>query len=82
MFRDTMMSTIPVAMMAMEVLWTDRFQRFRAVRKSPCDRMLKPIQMPASAITKPHRRVSISDDATRERMRCCADAGAAGGVER
>ena len=48
MLRDTMMSTIPVAMMAIEVLWTERFHRLRAVRKSPPDRMWKAIQIAAS----------------------------------
>ena len=37
MLRDTMISTMPVAMMAIEALWTERFQRLRAVRKSPPD---------------------------------------------
>ena len=63
MLRDTMISTMPVAMMAIEALWTDRFQRLRAVRKSPPDRTSKPIQMTASATTMPNRRTSISVDA-------------------
>ena len=45
MLRDTMMSTMPVAMIATDALWTDRFHRFRGVRNWPPDRMLKPIQM-------------------------------------
>ena len=36
MLRDTMISTMPVAMTAIDELWTDRFHRLRAVRKSPC----------------------------------------------
>ena len=39
MFRDTMMSTMPVAMIAIEVLCTERFQRLREVRNAPPDRM-------------------------------------------
>ena len=62
MLRDTMMRTIPVAMMAMDVLWTERFHRFRAVRKAPSDRMWKAIQMAIRAITMPKSRVSISVD--------------------
>ena len=62
MLRDTMMSTMPVAMMAIDELWTDRFQRLRAVRKSPPDLMLKPSQMTASAATIPNMRMSISVD--------------------
>ena len=64
MLRDTMISTMPVAMMAMEVLWTDRFHRLRDVRKSPPDKTLKPTQITASATTMPTRRVSISVEAT------------------
>ena len=47
MFLDTMMSTMPVAMIAIEVLWTERFQRLREVRKSPPDRMWNTIQIAA-----------------------------------
>src|SRR5664280_236095 len=60
MLRDTMMSTIPVAMTAMEELWTDRFQRFRVVRKPPPDMTSNPTQMTARATTMPSRRVSTS----------------------
>src|SRR5262245_19851970 len=67
MLRDTMIRTIPVAMIAIDVLWTDRFHRLRAVRKSPPDRMLKAIQMAISAITMPSSRVSSSDWASTER---------------
>jgi hypothetical protein len=57
-----MMSTMPVAMIAVDALWTDRLNRFRGVRKSPPDITLKPIQMIASAPIIPRRRVSISVD--------------------
>ena len=60
MFRDTMMRTMPVAMIATVALWTERFQRLREVRNSPPDITLKPIQMIASAMIIPKRRVSIS----------------------
>src|SRR5437899_8853029 len=35
MLRDTMTSTIPVAMIAIEALWTDRFQELEAVGNLP-----------------------------------------------
>ena len=35
MWRMTMTSTMPVAMMAIEDVWTDRFHKFRGVRNSP-----------------------------------------------
>ena len=68
MFRDTMMSTMPVAMMAIEVLWTERFHMLRAVRKSPPEKTLKPIQMTSTATTMPNRRVSTSAEARRRRQ--------------
>src|SRR5262245_111721 len=67
MLRDTMIRTIPVAMIAIDVLWTERFHRLRAVRKSPCDKMLNAIQMTATATSMPSRRVSISVSATNDR---------------
>ena len=67
MFRDTISSTMPVAMMAMEVLWTERFHRLRAVRKSPPETMWNTIQIARSAITMPKSRVSISVDANIDR---------------
>src|SRR5215207_1951379 len=67
MLRDTMISTMPVAMIAIDALWTDRFHRLRAVRKSPPDHTWKPTQMTASATTMPKRRTSISVDAARAR---------------
>jgi hypothetical protein len=60
MLRDTMMSTMPVAMMPIEALWTDRFHRLRDVRKSPPEMTLKPIQMIARAAIIPRSRVSTS----------------------
>src|SRR3954451_23352452 len=86
MLRDTMMRTIPVAMTAIEVLWTERFQRFRAVRKSPPERMWKAIQIARRARIMPNSRVSISVDVTAPRHdRACAggaiaDAGPSSGV--
>ena len=67
MLRDTMMRTMPVAMIATEALWTDRFHRFRGVRNRPSDMMLKPIQMTASAAIRPSRRVSTSVERRSER---------------
>jgi hypothetical protein len=58
--RDTMTSTMPVAMIAIEALWTDRFHRFRAVRNDPPVATLKPIQMIASAARRPTSLVSMS----------------------
>src|SRR5712691_464923 len=60
MFRDTMTRTIPVAMIAIEALWTDRFQRFLAERNVPPDTMLKLTQMMTRAATIPSMRVSTS----------------------
>src|SRR5688572_2011766 len=78
MLRETMISTIPVAMTAIDVLWTERFHRFRAVRKSPPERMLNATQMTTSAITKPSNRVSSSVDASTERHEC--DGGGTAGA--
>ncbi len=71
---------MPVAMMAIDALWTDRFHRLRAVRKSPPDKMWKPIQMMASATTMPNSRVSISVDVTTERTPRPASAAGRGKV--
>ena len=80
MLRDTMMRTIPVAMIAMDELWTDRFHRLRAVRKSPPERMWNAIQMTASEMTMPTSRVSTSVDSTIERQdRAVFASGAATG---
>ena len=62
------------------MLWTERFHRFRAVRKSPPDRMLKAIQMTTSAITMPSNRVSSSVDASTERHERDDGGAAAGGL--
>src|SRR5262245_54253622 len=80
MLRDTMIRTIPVAMIAIDVLWTERFHRLRAVKKSPPDRMLKAIQIAPSAITMPTRRVSISDAATIPRHERDGGAAVDGGL--
>ena len=75
-----MIRTMPVAMMAIDVLCTDRFQRFRAVRKSPSDSRLKLIQITAVARTMPTMRESISADASPDRQpdfEAVAGAGAA-----
>src|SRR4030067_141297 len=64
---ETRTSTMPVAMIAIDELWTDRFHRFRAVRNSPPDMMLKPIQMIARAPIMPSSRVSISIDRRSDR---------------
>ena len=75
MFRDTMISTMPVAMMAIEVLCTDRFHRLREVRKSPPDKMLNAIQMTIIAVIIPNSRVSTSARLARH-----DDAGGGAGV--
>ena len=41
MFRDTMISTIPVVMTATAADWTERFQRKRGVRNRPSDRQIE-----------------------------------------
>ena len=60
MLRDTMMRTMPVAMIAIEALWTDRFERFRGVRKLPPDMRSKPSQITPRPRSIPSSRVSIS----------------------
>ena len=45
MLRDTMMRTMPVAMIATAALWTDRFHRLRGVRNRPSDTMLNTTQI-------------------------------------
>ncbi len=69
MLRETMMSTMPVAMTAMDALCTERFHKLREVRKSPPDRKWNPVQMITSATTIPAKRVSISVEAMNERAR-------------
>jgi hypothetical protein len=80
MLRDTMTSTIPVAMIAIEALWTERFQRFLAVRKVPSEMMLKPIQITASAAMSPRRRVSISAARSSDRSEPSPWSVAGGGI--
>ena len=60
MLRDTMMRTMPVAMIPTEALWTDRFQRLRGVRNRPPDMMLNRTQITAGARIRPRRRASTS----------------------
>src|SRR5688572_16552910 len=60
MLRETMMSTMPVAMIATEADWTDRFQRLRGVRNRPPDSTLKPTQITTRAAIIPSSRVSSS----------------------
>ena len=67
MLRDTMMRTMPVAMIAVDALWTDRLNRLRGVRNKPPDMTLNPIQMIPSAPTMPRSRVSISVEFSSER---------------
>ena len=82
MLRETMMSTIPVAMTAMDALWTERFQRLRDVRKSPPERKWNASQITASAATMPASRVSISEEARNARQsRRCEPSAVAGGAE-
>jgi hypothetical protein len=64
MLRDTMMSTIPVAMMATAEVCTERFHRLRGVRKVPPDQMWKLIQITSNAPSMPTNRVSISIERT------------------
>ncbi len=69
MLRETMTSTIPVAMMATIAVWTVRNQRFRGVRKVPPVQKWKPTQMISSPMIIPNMRVSISKDLTTRRNR-------------
>jgi hypothetical protein len=55
-------------MTAMDELCTDRFQRFRDVRKSPPERMWNATQITARAAIMPARRVSTSVEARNERQ--------------
>jgi len=66
MLRETMIRTMPVAMIAIDALWTDRFHRLRGVRNRPPERMWKPSQMIARAAIMPSRRESISIDRHRD----------------
>src|SRR5271155_1756681 len=59
-FRVTMTSTMPVAMMATDEDCTDRFHKLRGVRNKPPESRWKPIQINANAPTMPSMRVSSS----------------------
>ena len=61
--RSTMTKTMPVAMMPTTLVCTARFHRLRAVRKVPCVKIWKPIQIRKSAPIMPSRRMSRSSDA-------------------
>ena len=60
MLRETMTSTMPVAMMATVDVWTERFQRLRGVRNTPPDMNWNPSQTIARATIMPSMRASIS----------------------
>ncbi len=62
MLRDTMIKTMPLAMMAIDALCTDRFHRLREVRNRPPDPIWNPIQIMPSATIMPMSRVSTSSD--------------------
>ena len=58
MFRDTMISTIPVVMTATAADWTERFQRKRGVRNRPSERKLNTTHRTTNAMTMPSSRTS------------------------
>ena len=60
MLRETMTSTIPVAMMATGATCTEKVTMLVGVRIFPPVTMPKPIRMPANARSMPKRRRSIS----------------------
>ena len=60
MFRDTMIKTMPVAMMAVPDAWTASVTMFAGRRNVPPDMMWKPRRITASASNMPNRRRSIS----------------------
>ena len=60
MFLDTMIRTMPVAMMAVPDAWTARVTMLAGRRNVPPDTMWKPRRMAASATSMPNRRRSIS----------------------
>ena len=60
MLRDTMIRTMPVAMIAMPEAWTERVIRLAGWMNLPPDRMWKPTRMAISAISIPNSRMSIS----------------------
>ena len=59
-FRDTMIRTMPVAMIAVPDAWTASVTMFAGRRNVPPDTMWKPTRMTASATSMPNRRRSIS----------------------
>ena len=67
MLRDTMMSTIPVAMIATPDAWTARVTMFAGRRKVPPDWMWKPMRRTPSAtsIPKMRRSISVAENARR-----------------
>ena len=60
MLRETMTSTMPVAMMATTVVWTESVTMLAGARILPPVTMPKPIRMAARATSMPKRRRSIS----------------------
>ena len=60
MLRDTMMSTMPVAMMAVPLAWTASVSMFAGLMSLPPDRMWKPTRITIRATSMPNRRTSIS----------------------
>src|ERR1700722_9709724 len=73
MWRMTMTSTMPVAMTAIDDVWTLKFHKLRGDRNRPspfCAQvmMLKPIQISASALIMPSMRVSTSVALSNRRM--------------
>ena len=71
---------MPVAMIAIEALWTDRFHRFRGVMKLPLDQMWNTTQMTTRAPIMPSRRVSISSEPRSARGLRAGGLGAADGA--
>src|SRR5258705_88224 len=67
MLRERMIRTMPVVMIATAADWTDRFHRFRGVRKRPPDSMLKASHRMTRAATSPSRRLSTSRPANMDR---------------
>jgi hypothetical protein len=67
MFRETMTSTIPVAMIAMPEAWTASVTMFTGEKNFPPLRTLNPTRMAMNARTIPNSRRSISVSATRPR---------------
>ena len=68
MFRETMTRTIPVAMIAMPVAWTDNVTMFVGLIICPPLRMSKASRITASATSIPNSRRSTSVCAMRPDM--------------